>query len=154
MAKENPEDMVCTSCGCEIAVLKEPTVKYLTRNFTYCPVCKSFMIKRSERVRKVSVDALMNRFGYTTRNERRSITDRFLNGKKIFDHKKIKKLGFVGTTMVFEVGSEKSTDSYVVTKKNGFYTCNCKDHVFRHGPCKHIVATMLYLESNKIDPYI
>lgn len=153
----SPNDYVCLECGTEISIVKEPSRKSFVRAETRCPVCyvstRSQMVKRSMLSKKVSVENIMSKFGLTTSSERQSIFDRFRHAQKIIGKRGVKRLGDVGTSRVYLCESEEGIDSYVVTRRDGFYNCNCPDHLFRHAPCKHIIATMLYQEANGTDPF-
>lgn len=154
MAKETK--MVCPICGCEIEVTKEPSKSGYGRNFTYCPVCKNSMMSFADYERKmlhtVNVENLMRRFGLKSKEDEKVIADRLKSAKELVSN--VKYIGYVDYTKVYGVTASDGKDAYVVTKKDGMYTCNCKDHLFRHGACKHIIAVMLFQEKHIIDPFV
>lgn len=157
MATESPNDMVCKYCGCEISIVKEPRDgSGYFRSTTYCPVCsrttESAMIKRSETKPRLSPHILATKFNVRDYADQRKISERFQHAHSLV--KKVSRSGTLGSSTVYTVRAEVGSDNYVVTKRGGFWTCNCPDHVFRHLPCKHIIAAMLWEELNGINPLV
>jgi hypothetical protein len=153
MATKNQNDSVCTTCGCEICIVTEPSRSGYSRANTYCPVCKNPMVKRSALKKTVCVSTLMQKFGLKTYSDERSVSEKLSHARYILQKGGVQLLGVIGASKVFLVPSEDSRHSYIVTTRDGFYNCNCPDQMFRHGPCKHIIATMLHEEAKGNDPF-
>lgn len=156
MATESQNDYICTKCGCEIGIVKEPTSgSGYYRSETRCPVCwsttKSVMVVRSSIKPRITPESVIKKFAVRDYSDERKIRERFRHGMNIVH--KIVRSGVLGDTTVYSAGAEYGGELYVVTKRDGFWTCNCPDHVFRHLPCKHIIAAMLWEEKKGIDPF-
>jgi hypothetical protein len=109
------------------------------------------MVQRFRLNPPVSAESLTEKFGVTDYSDVRKIRERLGHARALLNHVSVK--GTVGASTIYGVLSEDRNDVYVVTKKGGFWTCNCPDHVFRHLPCKHIIAAMLVEEKSGINPF-